>query len=185
MISPAVNNYARALVELMKDRDLLDITCQTAETLISYIKTPELTQLLRHPKVPGDEKKALFQKLIPPETPQEFSNLLNLLVDRGREDLLIKILETIVQLSILEQGYEIVTLVSAQPMTEKEQKSLFDELEALWQVKIFLKYRLNPNLLGGVIIQRGDQLYDGSLKGQLHKIKETLINKDGSNAVCH
>lgn len=185
MSSLVVHNYARALVELMKEQDLLEATCHIVENLISYIKAPELNHLLRHPKVPPDEKKAFLQKLVPPETPQEFKNFLNLLVERGREDLLAEILEAFIKLSILEQGYEIVKFISAQPMTEEEKRMSLNELEALWQIKIYPEYRVNPNLLGGIIIQRGDKLYDGSLNGQLSKIKEILINKDGSDAICH
>ena len=185
MSSPVVRNYAGALVELMREQNQLEATDQIVENLISYLKVPELTHFLRHPKVPAAEKKVLLQKLVPLETPQEFKNFLNLLVDRGREDLLTEILETFKGLSILEQGYEIVTFISAQPMTEAEKRMSLTELEALWQIKIYPEYRVNPNLLGGIIIRRGDKLYDGSLNGQLSKIKEILINKDGSDAVCH
>lgn len=177
MTSPVAPNYARALVELMKEQKLLDITRETAENLISYLKNSEITLFLNHPKVPNVEKKALFDKLLPPGTPQEFINLMNLIVDRGRQHFLIKILEKIVQLSILEQGYEIVTFVSPQPLTIAEQRSYLKELEALWQIKIFPEYRVNPNILGGIVIQRGDKLYDGSLNGQLSKIKKILINQ--------
>ncbi|MGE5607336.1 MAG: ATP synthase F1 subunit delta [Bacteroidota bacterium] len=175
MNSPAIHNYAKALVELMKERGLLDLTRETAETLSDYFKDQELMLLMGHPKIPPEAKKALLQQIAPPEMPQEFLNFLNLIVDRGRSQLLVKIMEAVVQLAIVEQGYEKVTLVSSQPLTEQEQESLRNKLEALWQVKIYPEYRVNPNLLGGIIIQRGDKLYDGSLNGQLSKIKEMLM----------
>jgi F-type H+-transporting ATPase subunit delta len=183
MKSPAVHNYAKALVELMKERDLLDLTRATAETLCDYLKDRELALLLRHPKFPSEGKKTLLQKMVPPETPQEFSNFLSLLVDRGRLDLLAEIMEAVVELSLMEQGFERVTLVSAQPLTEEEQSSLRNKLEALWQIKIRPEFRVNPNLLGGVVIQRGDKLYDGSLNGQLSKIKEILMDQETSG-IC-
>lgn len=176
MTSAAVHNYAKALVELMKERGLLDLTRETAETLRDYFKARDLTLFLMHPKVSPEEKKALLQKIAPPGMPQEFLNFINLIVDRGRSGLLAKIMEAVVQLTIAEQGYERVTLVSAQPLTEEEQRSLRNKLEALWQVKIYPEFRVNPNLLGGIIIQRGDKLYDGSLDGQLSKIKEMLMD---------
>ena len=84
----------------------------------------------------------------------------------------------VVQLSLMDQFFERVTLVSAQPLTEEEQSSLRNKMEALWQIKIRPEFRVNPNLLGGVVIQRGDQLYDGSLSGQLSKIKEILMDRE-------
>lgn len=174
MTTPVAHNYAKALVELMKVEDRLDITRETAETLNDFFKNPEFILFLKHPKVPQDEKKALLQKLVPPGIPQEFSNFLNLLVDRARQNLLPEIMERIIQLARVEQGYEIVTLVVAKPMTDDEQKAILDKLGDLWQVKIYPIFRINPNLLGGIIIQRGDTLYDGSLVGQLEKIRSVL-----------
>lgn len=178
MTSPVVRNYAKALVELMKERDLLDITGGAAETLSSYFKDRELNLLLRHPLVPSETKKDLFLKMVPPETPQEFLNFLHLIVDRGREDLLLEVLKTVAQLCILEQGYEIVTIISAEALTVDEQRTIISKLESLWEIQLYPEYRVNPNLLGGVMVQRGDKLYDGSLSGQLNRIKKVLINEE-------
>ncbi len=178
MTSPVVRNYAKALVELMKERELLDITRETAETMLRYFKNRELTLFLRHPQVPPEAKKGLFAKMLPSGTPQEFLNFLHLIVDRARQDRLTEILETTVRLTILEQGYEIVTIISAQPLTEEEQRTISSELEALWEIQIYPEYRVNPNLLGGIIIRHGDKLYDGSLNGQLNRIKEVLITEE-------
>lgn len=178
MTSPAAHNYAKALVELMKERNQLDIARETAEKLIQDFNYPEIELTLRHPKVPAGQKKALLQKLLLPDTPREFQSCLDLVIDRGRQTLLLSILQTIVELSIIEQGFEIVTLVAAQSMADDERSAILTKLETLWQVKIFLKYRVNPGLLGGIIIQRGDKLYDGSLNGQLTKIKNTLIGQE-------
>lgn len=176
MTTPVAHNYARALVELMKEQGLLDITRETADTLSSYFKNSEIISFLKHPKVSKDEKKVLLQKLISTETPQEFLNFLNLIVDRARQNLLPEIMERIVRLTIVEQGYEIVTLVVAQPMPEEEKKTIINKLEDSWQVKIYPLFRINPNLLGGIVIQRGDKLYDGSLIGRLEKIREVLTS---------
>ena len=178
MTFPAIPSYAQALVELMERQNLLDITSATAQTLTGFFKDRELTLFIKHTLVPPQEKKALLQKMVPPGTPREFINFLNLVVDRGWGRVLPEILETVVRLTILKQGYEIVTLISAQPLTEEEKRMIQDELEAVWQVEIYPEFRVNPNLLGGIVIQRGDKLYDGSLQGQLDKIKKVLINQD-------
>src|SRR5690554_942681 len=113
MNSAVVRNYARALVELMKEANRLDFTGKLAEILIVYLKDRELTLFLRHPKVPPQEKKALFLKLLPSDTPQEIRNFINLVFVRGRHNLLLQMFETILRLCILEQGYEMVTIISA------------------------------------------------------------------------
>lgn len=177
MNSP-VTSYAQALVELMQERDLLDITTVTAKTLTGFFQDREVVLFIKHTLIPPQEKKVILQKMVPPGTPREFVNFLNLIIDRGWGRILPEILETVVRLSIVKQGYEIVTLISAQPLTEEEKRSILGELVAAWQVDIYPEFRVNPNLLGGIIIQRGDELYDGSLQGQLYEIKKALINRN-------
>lgn len=178
MTSRVAYNYARALVDLMKERDSLDITREVAEILIQNLDDSEIISFLSHPKAPVGDKKAILKKLAPPEIPQEFLNCLDLIVERGRQGVLVKVLENIVEMVLMEQGFEIVTLISAQPISEAEQRFISEKLEAVWGKKIHLKYRENPNLLGGIIIQRGDKLYDGSLVGRLSEIKESLSDPE-------
>lgn len=178
MTAGVVHNYAKALAELMQERRLSDLVAATAETLCDRLKDRELTLLLRHPKVPAELKKELLQKMVPPETPQEFINFLSLIVDRGRQDLLVKIMAAVVELIIIEQGYEKATLVSARPLTEAQEKMFLNKLETLWRIKIHPEFRVNPNLIAGLIIQRGDKLYDCSVNGQLSKIKAFLMEQE-------
>lgn len=178
MTSAVVRNYARALVELMKEANRLDFTGKLAEILIGYLKDRELSLFLRHPKVSPQEKKTLFLKLLPSDTPQEIRNFINLVFDRGRYNLLLQIFETILRLCILEQGYEMVTVISAKPLTDEERGQIIKELESLWEISIYPEFRVNPNILGGIIIRRGDKLYDGSLMGRLNKIKEIFDSQE-------
>lgn len=178
MNSAVVRNYARALVELMKEANRLDFTGKLAEILIVYLKDRELTLFLRHPKVPPQEKKALFLKLLPSDTPQEIRNFINLVFDRGRHNLLLQMFETILRLCILEQGYEMVTIISAEPLTGEEREQIIKELVSLWEIRIYPEFRVNPNILGGIIIRRGDKLYDGSLVGRLNEIKDIFISQE-------
>ena len=183
MTSLVVHNYARALVELMKEESRLDFTLKLAELLIEHLKNRELTLFLRHPKIPSQDKKAFFQKLLPSETPQEINNFFNLIFDRRWHHLLPQILGTVLRFCILEQGYEVVTIISAKPLIDDEQDPIIRELESIWQIKIHPEFRINPVILGGIIIQRGDQLYDGSLLGRINEMKDSfnlMTNETGS-----
>jgi F-type H+-transporting ATPase subunit delta len=84
----------------------------------------------------------------------------------------------VVELIIIEQGYEKATLVSARPLTEAQEKMFLNKLETLWRIKIHPEFRVNPNLIAGLIIQRGDKLYDCSVNGQLSKIKAFLMEQE-------
>lgn len=179
-------HYAKALIELGCEKDIVTSIRNTAETLLPNLKIPEIVLFLNHPSVNKNDKKELVQHFLPEDTAREFINFLHLVIDRNLEKKLVSLIENVIDLAIQAEGFEIVTLISARLLSEEEQNILVYDLESRWSTKLFLKYRNNPNLLGGLIIQRGDKLYDGSLSGQLKKLQEILISetsfdKEGKN----
>lgn len=178
MRSPAVFSFSQALVDLAQEKGLLGEIQNASQQLSLYLKLPELVQFLNHPKVPAQGKKEMLMRLTPPDSPKEFRNFLNLIIDRHREELLPAMIEEVVNLTLKVQGYQVVDLVSAQVLSEEEQAVILRDLEKSWGAKVFIRYRENPALIGGVIIRRDDQLYDGSLAGQLKALKQWLLENN-------
>jgi F-type H+-transporting ATPase subunit delta len=173
----AAHKFAQALVELAREKGILEPVRKAAEELLEGLRMPELQSFLKHPRPARQDKKAVLQRLIPDNTPLEFRNFINIIIDRRRERLLLSIMEVLIDLIIEAQGSLIVELISAQPLTEMERTSVSRNLERIWQTKVYLKYRENSGLIGGVMIRRGDQIIDGSLTGQLKSIKQLLIEE--------
>lgn len=177
MRPPVVINFGQALVELAKEKQILNEIQTAAEELSSALKVPELVEFLNHPRVPAANKREVLLRFIPANAPQEFKNFINLVIDRNRQELLPAILEEVIKLALEANGFEVVELVSARALSEDEQSFIAKKLGDSWKKKISLKYRENPNLIGGIIVRRGDQLFDGSLAGQLKALKQFLIEK--------
>lgn len=177
MHSRTALNYSMALVELAKDKNILPRIKTAVEELLAALNIAELRHFLSHPRVPVAAKREIFNKVLAPETPLEFRNFLNLLIDRRKDNLLIPILENAAELALKAEGYQIVELISALPLTAAAQTAIQTRLEKCWETKVFAKYRENPNLIGGIIIRRGDEFIDGSLAGQLNALKELLLAK--------
>jgi F-type H+-transporting ATPase subunit delta len=172
-----VNSYSKALVELATERNILPATAEAVGRLLEVFKIPELLRTLAHPKLPLAEKQALIAQLLPADTPIEFINLVKLLIDRRRERYLLLILEKTFDLIVEAQGNEIIEIVSARELSETELAGITKRLSKLWQVSLYAKYRENPNLRAGIVIRRGDQLFDGSLRGRLASMRELLITE--------
>ena len=178
MYSQTALNYGRALVELAKEKKILGEVLAATNDLIQELKIDKLQEFLKHPKVPLAAKRKMLQYLLSKSSaPKEFHNFLNLVLERRRESLLVPILEAIVDQTLKAQGYEVVELISALPLSEEKQESIGQVLEKAWKTKISLQYRENPHLIGGIIIRRGDELIDGSLSGQLNALKRILISE--------
>lgn len=177
MYSRAALNFSEALVSLANELGILDGIQMAAGELLNALKVPELIKFLNHPKIPVAGKRDILKKLIPSQCPQEFDNFLNLIIDRHREGFLIPILEAVCERSLEVKGFIIVELISALTLEESEQDAIKKSLEKSLQTRVALKYRVNPNLIGGIIIRYGDQLTDGSLSGQLKALRQWLIEE--------
>lgn len=178
MYSQAALNYGRAMVELAKEKKIIDQVLLVAKDLILDLQIPKLQEFLKHPKAPAAAKREILLHLITKNSPpKEFRNFLFLIIERRRESLLLPILEAVVEYALKAQGFQVVELISALPLSEVEQKSIGQDLEKAWHTKISLQYRENPGLIGGIIIRRGDELIDGSLSGQLNALKKLLIEE--------
>jgi F-type H+-transporting ATPase subunit delta len=177
MHSRTAYNYSLALVELAKEKGILPQIRAVAEDLLSALSLDELRTFLSHPRVPAAGKREVLLRLVSDKAPVEMRNFLNLLIDRAKEQLLVPIFESVIELTLQAEGFRIVELISALPLSETEQQEIRLNLEKSWQTKISIQYRVNPNLLGGIIIRSGDELIDGSLAGQFNALKELLIEK--------
>ncbi len=175
MYSRSASNFGQALVSLAGDKGILDAVQTAAEELLTALEVPQLTKFLSHPSIPVQGKRDLLKRLVPPGSPVEFYNFINLIIDRHRVNQLNHILDAVIDQAMEVKGYQIVELISAFPLTDDEQDLIRKNLEGSWHTKVALKYRENSNLIGGIIIRRGDQLIDGSLSGQLNTLKQILI----------
>ena len=71
-------------------------------------------------------------------------------------------------------SFPFVEIASAVPLTEAEQASLADKLTAQYGSGLQFDYRVDPALLGGLIVRIGDKLIDGSVASKLAAMKQTL-----------
>ena len=67
-----------------------------------------------------------------------------------------------------------VDVVSAQPLDAEQQKMLSEALSIKLQRKVNMQVSLDKSLLGGAVIRAGDTVIDGSIRGRLTKLAESL-----------
>ena len=67
-----------------------------------------------------------------------------------------------------------VEVVSAVPLTDAERQTLLAKLEAQHGAGLDLRYRVDPAILGGLIVRIGDKLIDGSVASKLAAMKQVL-----------
>jgi len=73
-------------------------------------------------------------------------------------------------------GFAEAQITSAKVMSQDARKELQSQVEKMIGKKIRAKYELDASLLGGAVVRVGSTIYDGSVKGQLERIREQLVS---------
>lgn len=171
-----VEPYAAALMSLAKSKDLVERFGQDVRSLLNVMdESQELKKFLGNPTIKPEDKKAVLQRLVGEEVDQYMRNFLMLLVDRGR----IIFLEGIGKqyLALLRELNQTVlaSVTSTVELNEGQQQTVRERVKAMTgATEVEIETKIDPSLLGGVIIKVGSQVIDSSLRGQLRRIGISL-----------
>jgi F-type H+-transporting ATPase subunit delta len=163
--------YAQALMALAQEQSLTDRFGQDTSALLELMAaSDDLTTFLSNPLMGVEAKKGVLQQLGADFHPL-FVNFLKLLVDRGRIVFLSAVLKAY-QALLRQLNQAVLAEVTATvELTEEQQASLRHQVIAMTNAQqVDLSITVDPELLGGVIIQVGSQVVDASLKGQLRRL---------------
>lgn len=170
-----VEPYAQALMSVARANDSTDQAGEDMRSLLNLLQSSEqLRNFLANPFVKNEDKKAVLTRLSEGTNPY-IRNFLMLLVDRRR----ILLLEGICQqyLALLRQMNQTVLaeVTSAVELTEAQQQAVREKVIAMTNARqVELDTKLDPDLIGGVIIKVGSQVVDASLRGQLRRLSLRL-----------
>lgn len=158
----------KQLEEVNRDMVLLRDACR---------KTPQLLAVLRNPIIRGYKKyailKAIFEKEISPLT----LGLLKLMGDKNRENLLFETSQVFEQLYNEHKGILEVKVTTTFPLTADLRSALMKKLETSLKKTIKLEEVIDETLIGGFILNVGNNLVDNSLRAALKRLKLDFTQK--------
>lgn len=170
--SEVLEPYAEALMSLAQSNDLTQRLGEDVAALLNLLEeSGELRQFLASPIVSAENKKAVLQQIGGEELHPFMKNFLKILVDRRR----IIFLEGICKhyqalLRKLNQAV-LAEVASAVELTDEQKQSVREKVIAMTSAnQVELNTKIDPDLIGGVIIKVGSQVVDASLRGQLRRI---------------
>lgn len=171
-----VEPYAAALMSLAKSKDLAERFGEDIRSLLSIMdESQELKQFMGNPIIKPEDKKAVLQRMMGDEAEPYMRNFLMLLVDRGR----IIFLEEIGKkyLALLRELNQTVLaeVTSAVELNEDQKNTVRERVKSMTNARdVDIETKIDPSLLGGVVIKIGSQIVDSSLQGQLRRIGISL-----------
>ena len=182
MPSAVSSRYAHALVDIVTrpaateaGKDPKAVAAQLAEFRALLAENSELRILFSTPAVTAAKKKAVLGELaLLLELDAAVRNFLKVLIDNDRMILLGEITEAFDSLLDERLGVVLAEITTARALDETEQKQLADALHAKTGKQVRMNFSLDRELIGGIAARIGSTIYDGSVRGQLERIRGKL-----------
>ena len=170
-------NYAEAIVNAADSEGTTEAAISDLEEIVSDIVLgrPEFMVVLASPALGIDEKDRILVDTFEGRTLPVVVNFLRVLNRHGRLDLITSIVRRARQTWDLRQNRRPVTVRSAVALDDEQVNALRDRLASFLQATPVLTLETDPTLIGGLVVQVGDDLYDASVKSRLEQIRIRLI----------
>jgi F-type H+-transporting ATPase subunit delta len=174
-----VSRYATAFAEVVTDvkLDTAAIDRQFTDFLATWDGSTELRTFFANPAVPARQKVEILDKLNAKLGMQkELRNLIAVLIDNDRIGHVAEVAAAYRRILQEWMGIRPAEIVTARELTKDERDSLVAEVAKLAGGKIDASFKLDQSILGGTVVRIGSTVYDGSVRGRLERLKETLVS---------
>jgi F-type H+-transporting ATPase subunit delta len=174
--SAILGRYARSLAEIVFEENLeQEVTGNLNAYGEIFRAVPDLLEVLQTPAVPRESKEKLLDELMTkyPVNPVT-SNFLHVLLQHNRIGFFQQIFDLYLNLANEHKGVISARVTTAMALSEQEIKKLGERLSAITGKSVSVEPQMDATLLGGVIVQLGNTIFDGSLKAQLAEMKRRL-----------
>lgn len=168
--------YARAAFDAAREvgDDGLDRWSRMLAILAAVLEEDAVAEAVVSPERTPEGKAGMIIEVLGDDLDEQGRNLVRLLAENRRLELAPEIAPLFEELKDEYQRTLEVEIVSAREISKKDLKTLSDKLAARFDKKIELSSRIDPALLGGAVIRAGDEVIDGSIRGRLDRLADTL-----------
>jgi F-type H+-transporting ATPase subunit delta len=178
-MASVASSYARAFADVVLSAKL-DASRAIAElyTLTGLLaNSADLRRVWENPAIPAEQKRGLLDAIVQKdEISRPVRNLVAVLIDHRRVPFLMAITQQVEREINHRLGFAEAQITSARELGDVEKRTLEAQIEKVTGKKVRAQYGQDASLLGGALVRVGSTIYDGSVKGQLEKIREALIS---------
>lgn len=167
--------YAHALFLSVQEKRLIDVAYDQFNSLNELIeKDNTLLNFLSAPQVLDENKVALVRDVFDSRLEKLFVEFLVVLVDKNRIKHLSEVINEFNRLVEAERGIARITVITALPLKDSERSKLKTKMHEKTHLQIILEEKVDPRILGGMIIILHNEIIDGSVKHGLDLVHEQL-----------
>jgi F-type H+-transporting ATPase subunit delta len=178
-MASVTNTYARAFADaVISGHHDPGKTLQEAQALAEMVAgSGELRAVWETPSITAEQKRAVLDAIVARQgISRTVRNFVAVLIDHRRINFLGPIVKQFEQELNQRLGFTEAQITSARELDQADRSALESRMEKLTGKKVRARYSRDESLLGGAIVRIGSTIYDGSVSGQLERIKQALSN---------
>jgi F-type H+-transporting ATPase subunit delta len=172
-----VKRYAQGLINASKSENEFKVIYRNLLDFHALLKKyKNLKSHLYSPFLPLSKKIRIAEGILNEgAADKKASRLILLLIENDRLQIFPDILELLPELWDEEKGISTFEVSSVVPLSDLQKKNLSKKLEGMENTPVSLKFKVDHTLVGGIAVRKGNIIYDISIKGQILKLKENII----------
>jgi len=174
-----VARYATAFLEVVTAAklDTNAIGLEFNDFLATWDASSELQAFFVNPAIPAIQKVGFLDTMNAKlGLRKELRNLLAVLIDNGRIGHVGEVADAYRKLLQAQLGIRQAQIVTAREFGAEERAALLAEIGKLAGARVEASFKLDASILGGTVVRIGSTVYDGSVRGRLDRLKESLVS---------
>lgn len=171
--STTARRYAEAAFQVARDDGDIDAWISGLQGANEVLQRPVVRAYFDDPNAAREEKVDALPRMFPDLRPHVL-NLLRILTVRHRTHLVPGILAEFERLVREERGVLEAWVTVARPLSDEEQTEITQRLSDATGKQVEIQSRVDPAIIGGLVVRVGDRLIDASISGRLQRLRQEL-----------
>ena len=176
-MASVASTYARAFADVVLSARLnAERSIAELRAIASLLaESSDLRRVWENPAIPADQKRRVLDVIAERDgLSKQVRNLIAVLIDHRRVHFLEPIITQLEKELDARLGFAEANITSARELADSEKREFESQVEKLTGKKVRAHYGQDASLLGGAVVRVGSTIYDGSVKGQLERMKEAI-----------
>ncbi|GAA4757505.1 F0F1 ATP synthase subunit delta [Sphingomonas daechungensis] len=168
--------YASALFDLARDERQIDAVSNSLGLLAqALVDSPDFAELVSSPLIGRDEAGKAFASVAKELSIDSItSNFLGVLARNGRKGQLQAVIRAFRRLAAEHRGETTAEIVTAHALKDDQLAALKQQLRARAGRDVAIETRIDPEILGGIVVKLGSQMIDASIRTKLNRLAEAM-----------
>ena len=176
-MSIVADRYSQALFELAQEAQaLLHMEEEVSAVLSVFKEQPDLVKFLDNPLVTGGAKIDLLEKILGQDLDKSVLHFMFVMIQRNRAFYIREALAAFIDKSREARGIVQAIVRVVEPLSAAQEQELLAKLQTITGKTVMIETRMDPSLIGGLVVQIGDMRIDGSVARRLEEMKKTLLH---------